>query len=159
MIKISITLFNRRLTGLTSRKWMIAHNTFLILLVGYIIAAPIAISFTCNPPVLLFRLQTLGRTTDQRDCFNQNNVTIALSALHTAFDFALLTVPIVVLFKMQMDLSRKIRLCILFSVGSLSCIGAVMRNIVQSSKQQDITCKFDLRIDPIEPIVTQRRTF
>ena len=129
---------------------MIAHNTFLVLLVGYIVAAPVAIAFSCNPPVLLFRLETLGRTTGQRRCFNQNKALIPLSALHTAFDFALLAVPLVVLFKMQMDISRKIRLCVLFSVGSLSCIGAVMRCLMQSSKQPDITCKFASATRPMQ---------
>ncbi|KAL8830887.1 MAG: hypothetical protein Q9191_001183 [Dirinaria sp. TL-2023a] len=136
------------LCGLTSRKWMVAHNFFLALLVSYIITAPIASSFACIPHVLFFRLQKLGRYKDQRHYFNQNNVVFLLSALHTAFDFGLLTVPLVVLVKMQMNLSKKIRLSILFSFGSLSCTRAVIRNIIRAPKQQDITCKPDSATRP-----------
>ena len=46
-------------------------------------------------------------------------------------DLYLLAVPIIVISKVQMGLGAKIRICALFSIGSLSAIGSVMRQETQ----------------------------
>ncbi len=50
LVKVSITLFNRRLTGLTSKRWMIAHNVFLCLLVCYLLIVVFTNVFFCTQP-------------------------------------------------------------------------------------------------------------
>lgn len=144
MIKISITLFNRRLTGLTSRRWMIAHYTFLFLLVCYIIATLFLEMFKCHPAASHYSLIRVGQVADRMRCWHSNDIAIGLSSVHVAFDFALLSVPLIVLYKIKMDVAKKIRLAVLFSVGSVSCIASVMRHWVQVKAlyRPDMTCEF-----------------
>ncbi len=138
LIKISIICFNRRLTGLTSRRWMIAHYVFLALVVSFMITALFLELFQCTGPVdLKFSPLALGRHPTNNKCLNGNKVGYGLAIIHSTFDFALLTVPLVVLYQMRMSTGKKIRLGFLFSIGSLSCIGSLMRQIVQTRIYHD----------------------
>lgn len=133
LIKISIVFFNRRLTGLTSRRWMIAHYVFLALIVGFMITALFTELFQCTGPVSLkFSLVALGRHPTGNKCLNGNKLGYGLAIIHSTFDFALLTVPLIVLYQMRMSTGTKLRLGFLFSIGALSCIGSVMRQVVQA---------------------------
>ncbi|KAL8742698.1 MAG: hypothetical protein Q9190_004866 [Brigantiaea leucoxantha] len=141
VIKISITLFNRRLTGLTSRNWMIFHNVFLALCVIFGVSSIFVNIFQCRPALPNFDLAILGGwDLDQQQCIHDsNNIVVAFSAIHSAMDFVLLAIPIYILFQMQMSPGKKIRLAFLFSVGFVSCLGSIMRQIVQKAKHPDIT--------------------
>lgn len=143
MIKVSITLFNRRLTGLTSQRWMIAHYTFLFLLVCYIIIALFVEIFKCIPPGAHYSMIRFGEGVKPLRCLDWENVGIAFSSIHVTFDFALLSVPLIILYKIKMDRSKKIRLAFLFSVGAVSCIASAMRHHVQKEAQgrPDLTCE------------------
>ena len=143
-IKVSIVLFNRRLTGLTSRPWMIAHYSFLAVITGFLIAAIFTSIFRCTGPVeATFSVITLGKNPPtERKCLDQNKLGYGLAIVHSALDFALLTVPIIVLYQMKrISIGKKIRLGFLFAVGAISCIGSVMRQIIQehtiNSKDQN----------------------
>ena len=144
MIKISITLFNRRLTGLTSRRWMMAHYTFLFLLICYIIITLFLEMFKCHPAASHYSLIRIGQVENSVQCLQFSDIGIALSAVHVAFDFALLSVPLIILYKIKMNLAKKIRLAILFSIGSVSCIASAMRHHVQqqAAYRPDLTCEF-----------------
>ena len=141
LIKISITLFNRRLTGLTSERWMMAHYTFLFLLVCYIIISLCTNLFGCSPAVSLYNLEAIGKVQKPIKCFDPNTLGIALSTVHVVFDFALLSVPMIVLYKIKMSLEKKIRLGFLFSVGTMSCVGSALRQHYQVQKSADFMCK------------------
>ena len=141
LISISITLFNRRLTGLTSKRWMIAHNIFLTILAIYIVVSILVILFGCLPPAHV-SLISIGKLAKTPKCMNINTLGTSLSAFHVAFDFALLTVPLIVLYNMNMSNVKKLRLAFLFSVGSVSCIGAVMRQVIQKQNAADLTWAF-----------------
>ena len=133
LIKISIVAFNSRLTGLTSYRWMIAHYVFLALVVCFMITALFTELFECTGPVdLKFSLIALGRHPTGNKCLNGNKLGYGLAIIHSTFDFALLTVPLIVLYQMKMSVGTKLRLGFLFSIGSLSCIGSVMRQVVQA---------------------------
>lgn len=145
LVKISITLFNRRLTGLTSSRWMIAHNIFLCLLVCYLIIAVCLDVFTCIHPVgIQFDLLHYGSLKTPPKCINPNGVGIALSVIHITFDFALLSVPLIILSKIKMSTAKKLRVGFLFSVGSISCVGSVMRQIRQYHQAVDISWSMDI---------------
>jgi len=140
LVKISITLFNRRLTGLTSKRWMIAHNVFLGILVCYLITAVFVDVFQCIHPVgVQFDLHDFGSLKTKPQCINPNAAGIALSVIHIILDFALLCVPLIVLYKIQMSTAKKLRVGFLFSIGSISCIGSVMRQITQYHQPLDLT--------------------
>ena len=138
LIKVSIVFFNRRLTGLTSHSWMIAHYVFLALIVGFMITALFTELFQCSGLVdLKFSLAALGRHPTANKCLNGNKLGYGLAIIHSTFDFALLTVPLIVLYQMRMSTGTKIRLGFLFSIGALSCIGSVMRQVVQARTYTD----------------------
>lgn len=120
MIKISIVLFNRRLTGLTSHKWMIVHNTFLCLLVCYMFITIFINVYLCVPHPKNDQLLYLGKMQTPPRWIRTAAIVPAFSAIHLAFDFALLSVPLIVLYQLKMSLSKKIRLCFLFSIGLVS---------------------------------------
>ncbi|KAG9858162.1 hypothetical protein KCU68_g805, partial [Aureobasidium melanogenum] len=54
-------------------------------------------------------------------------------------DFVLLLTSIFVLWKVQLNKKTKIRLFIVFSMGSLSCVASVFRELAQKSISKDIT--------------------
>ena len=141
LIKISISLFSRRLTGLT---WMVAHNIFLFLLVGYVILALFINLFECLP-FEHFSIIEAGRFSKPAKCFETNSLNIVLTCIHIIFDFALLSVRLIVLYQMQMSTMKKLRLAFLFSIGALSCIGAIIRPIVVAQGNPDIMYAFQVQ--------------
>ena len=56
-------------------------------------------------------------------------------------DFALLSVPLIVLWKVRMGWGTKLRLYFVFSIGAMSCIGSVMRQIEQKRLSSDVLCE------------------
>ena len=119
---------------------MIAHNVFLSLLVVYIFTALFLNIFTCLPALSQFSLITYGSLPTAPKCMNKNAVGIALSIIHIAFDFALLSVPLIVLWKIKMSAMKKLRIGFLFSIGAISCVGSVMRQLTQYHTSADLTC-------------------
>jgi hypothetical protein len=141
-IKMSITMFNMRLTGLSSRKWMIAHWTFFGLLVVYTLTAFFMNVFQCIPVVGRFDAIATGKLPTPAKCMSTSQLGIIFSSIHVAMDFCLLTVPIIILWKVQMSLSTKLRLYFVFSIGAVSCIGSVFRQLAQASTGNDMFCMF-----------------
>ena len=140
LIKISIALFNRRLTGLTSRKWMIFHNTMLGLIVSFIVTAIFLELLKCRPLMKSWDLKAYGKT---QKCIGVAQFGLALNIIHCLLDFALLSVPVIVFCKMKMNMSKRIRLIALFSIGCVSVIGSVNRQIVMAANALDVTCKYN----------------
>ena len=136
---IAITLFNRRLTGLTSERWQYAHFTFLTLVSIYIVIAFFLNLLECHPPYTVqYSLISFGKAPVIPTCLAFNPLGISLSVIHIIFQFSLLTVPLVILYVIKMSLWKKIRLGFLFSVGSVACIGAVMRQVLQKQNNPDM---------------------
>ncbi|KAF7508622.1 hypothetical protein GJ744_009014 [Endocarpon pusillum] len=138
VIKMSIVMFNRRLTGLTSARWMIAHWTFFALLVIYILCALFMTVFQCNPQEASFDLIAAGKLNSPKKCLSENQIGISLSTIHVVMDFCLLSVPIIVLWKVQMSWSAKFRFFVIFFIGAMSSIGSVLRQITQANLKTDI---------------------
>lgn len=143
LIKISIALFNRRLTGLTSRKWMIFHNVMLGILVVFIMSAIFLQVFKCLPVLSSWGLKAYGSPVHPVTCINITQYGLALSVTHVILDFALLSVPVIVFCKLKMSMSKRIRLIALFSIGCVSVIGSVNRQIITVQNNLDVTCKYN----------------
>ena len=142
-VKMSITCFNMRITGLTSKGWMIAHQTFLAVLFSYNLAAVLTIVFYCSPARATFDLLAAGKLPGPQKCggFNERNrLATAFNIFHIGSDFCLLSVPIIVLWKVQMHWATKMRLFFVFSIGAVSSIASVMRQIADSKPRLDETC-------------------
>jgi hypothetical protein len=152
IIKMSIVVFNIRLTGLSSHKWLIAHWTFFGLLLAYTLAAFFMNVFQCNPPSANFDSIAAGKLPIAAKCLSENRLGTILSSLHVAMDFCLLAVPIIVLWKVQMDWAKKIRLYIIFSLGAISCIGSVFRQLAQAKVGGDILCRSTSYLPPAQPV-------
>ncbi|KAE9990508.1 hypothetical protein EG327_001307 [Venturia inaequalis] len=60
-VKLSITAFNMRLTGFSSKNWMIAHWTFFMLIVCYTLVALALTVFPCDPIWATFDIARLGK--------------------------------------------------------------------------------------------------
>ena len=149
LVKISICLFNRRLTGLKSRAWMICHNVMLGLISCWILSTIFIEVFKCTPVLTQWGFLGFGRPANPPShCIKAKSYGLALSAIHIIFDFALLSVPLIVLSKMRMSTSKRVRLIFLFSIGSVSCIGSVMRQIIAFRKSKDMTCELPFPSPP-----------
>jgi hypothetical protein len=138
---MSITMFNMRLTGLTSHKWKIAHWTFFGLLVVYTLAALFMNIFQCNPPKANFDTIAAGKLDSRPKCLSENQLGSSLSSMHVIMDFCLLAIPIIVLWKVQMPWATKSRFFFVFGVGAISCIGSVLRQIEQANLKSDLSCQ------------------
>lgn len=141
IIKMSITMFNMRLTGLSSRNWMIAHWTFFALLVAYTLAAIFMNIFQCNPASVNFNSIAAGKMPTKLRCMSEYTLGTALSSMHVAMDFCLLAVPIILLWRVKLSWAKKLRLYCLFSIGAMSCIGSVFRQVTKMRMWADMTCR------------------
>jgi hypothetical protein len=139
LIKISITLLNSRLTSLTSSQWTDAHNAFLVLIIGFIVASLLASLFQCTPIAVQYSLVDLGSLSKAPQCINSNLLSSTLDILHSIFSFALLYLSTISLNQMKMSTSTKLRLGFLFSIGLVSCIGSIVRQIFIHQEHVDIT--------------------
>jgi hypothetical protein len=128
---------------MTSTKWQMAHWTYLALL---ICVMPICIFFSifsCSPTAVFFSLQYIGKMRDPRTikCLNQDAISLAPRIIHIVTDWLLLPVPLIIIWQLQMPLARKLRLMIVFSVGLISSVASIMRNILSKRVTTDLTCK------------------
>lgn len=148
LIKISITLFNRRLTGLTSQNWLYAHNTFLALMITYTLSALFVNALQCKDGVQYDLIKYGKGGGGDGKCIHQATVQNVFIISHVVFDFCLLSVPLIILYKMKTNISKKVRLAFLFSIGSISCIGSAMRLKTKVDANSDKTCKC-LQAEPL----------
>ncbi|THV78795.1 hypothetical protein D6D29_07394 [Aureobasidium pullulans] len=139
IIKISICLFLRRISEATSKYPRLANDFFLFLLVGYTLLALFWSCFQCSPAPAMWDKIYSGQLAKPAKCWSTLVVANALSIIHVVMDFVLLLTPIVVLWKVRLNKGTKIRLFIVFSMGSLSCVASVLRELAQKSISKDIT--------------------
>ncbi|KAH0164812.1 hypothetical protein KCU67_g4982, partial [Aureobasidium melanogenum] len=139
IIKISICLFLRRMTEATSKYPRIANDIFLFLLISYTLLALFWSCFQCSPAPAMWDKIYSGKLVQPAKCWSTLVVANTLSVIHVIMDFVLLLTPIFVLWKVQLNKKTKIRLFIVFSMGSLSCVASVLRELAQKSISRDIT--------------------
>jgi hypothetical protein len=137
---MSITAFNMRLTGLSSRNWMIAHFTFMAVLVCFVLTSLFIYTFRCTPPAAGFSQIVVGKMNVLPKCLREDRLGRGFSAVHVVTDFCLLAVPIIVLWKVKMSRAAKLRLYTVFSMGSFSCVASILRQHAQSRLKYDIYC-------------------
>ncbi|KAI5198180.1 hypothetical protein E4T39_06935 [Aureobasidium subglaciale] len=139
IIKISICLFLRRISEATSKYPRMANDFFLFLLISYTLLALFWSCFQCSPAPAMWDKIYSGKLAQPAKCWSTLVVANALSVIHVVMDFVLLLTPIVVLWKVRLNKTTKIRLFIVFSMGSLSCVASVLRELAQKSISKDIT--------------------
>ena len=148
--KLSIICFNWRLTGETSKAWQWTHRIFFAVISTYLLIAIFATTFQCNPPEAARNLIVYGQNADHVKCLSVNTLGVILSALHIAFDWILLSIPMTFVFQLSIPHARKLRAAIPLSVGLMSCVGSVLRLYKQLHPPEDLTCGCQLKmlVDP-----------
>ncbi|KAI4819800.1 hypothetical protein E4T44_10407 [Aureobasidium sp. EXF-8845] len=139
IIKISICLFLRRISEATSKYPRIANDIFLFLLIAYTLLALFWSCFQCSPAPAMWDKIYSGKLAQPAKCWSTLVVANTLSVIHVVMDFVLLLTPIIVLWNVRLNKKTKIRLFIVFSMGSLSCVASVLRELAQKSISKDIT--------------------
>lgn len=142
-VKISITLANRRITGMTSKKWQMAHGKYLAILACLLPLCVFLNAFQCSPAAVFFSLPFIGKLPDPRiiKCLDKEVINLTTRLLHIVTDWLLLPVPLIIIWRLQMPFGRKIRLMLVFCVGLMSSIAGIMRNILSPRVTTDLTCK------------------
>ena len=140
--KLSIVCFNWRLTGGTSKAWQWTHKVFFMVISAYLLTSVFMATFQCNPPEAARNLIVYGQNAGHVKCLSVNALGVTLSALHIAFDWMLLSIPMTFVFQLSIPRARKLRAAIPLSVGVMSCVGSVMRLYNQLHPPPDLTCGF-----------------
>ncbi|KAI4186164.1 MAG: hypothetical protein L6R41_003656 [Letrouitia leprolyta] len=134
-IKISIVLFYMRLTAFASRNWMIAHKMLMVFL---LICATISLFITvfeCDPPIYS-NIREIGRRNTKPKCMKTIDIIIGFNAWHILTDCLLLVVPFLMLWRVQMKLSTKLKVCLAGVIGFANVGLALARTIVQATAKQ-----------------------
>jgi len=138
-VKMSILIFYLRLTGrayLGIRRTIIGMMVFVSV---HTVAYVIGFSVVCGPSVHWNSTVHFTGT-----CPNQNvfrNSFIGVSSIHVITDFVILLLPIRIVWRLQVPLSRKFSLAALFGLGLVACIASIMRlvNTPKVSSDPDFT--------------------
>ena len=144
--KLSIICFNWRLTGETSKAWQWTHGVFFVIISAYLLVAIFATTFQCNPPEAARNLIVYGQNAGHVKCLSVNTLGVTLSALHIAFDWMLLSIPMMFILRLSIPRARKLRAAIPLSVGVMSCVGSIVRLYKQLHPPEDLTCGYLLRM-------------
>ncbi|GKT44668.1 uncharacterized protein ColSpa_04849 [Colletotrichum spaethianum] len=143
IIKISITLFIRRIVDTAYRTWRIVADIFLGALVAYVVLAVFWSIFICNPPRAVWDREFAGSLTEQATCGDQFLSAKILSIIHVVQSVLLLATPIVILWRIRIDRGKKIRLFIIWAAGGLTVTGGLLQQI-QPFKSPDIFWEYTI---------------
>ncbi|UPX19827.1 uncharacterized protein EKO05_0010078 [Ascochyta rabiei] len=129
LIKISIALFIRRLASGASRRWKWFCDVFLATVGAYMLLAFFWLLFTCYPIQAQWSLHTRGISEPSPQCLDTISQGRILSGLHVAQGMILLSAPIVILWTIQMNRAKKIRLFAFWAVGGITVLGGLLRQV------------------------------
>ncbi|KAH6678800.1 hypothetical protein F5X68DRAFT_173178 [Plectosphaerella plurivora] len=129
LIKISITLFVRRLADRVSRFWRWAADIFLVTLVLYVLAALFWNSLFCMPPKAWFSRQYAGSLDTPPRCSDDITNARVFSIIHIIQSFLLLGAPIVIVWNVKINTNKKRRLFAIWIAGAVTVLGGVLQQI------------------------------
>jgi hypothetical protein len=136
VIKMSIALFNIRLTTLTTPLWKYVNWAFFVVCTAYTFVALFLNLFKCNPQYASFSLLQIAEAGEVPRCLSVNTMNSILR-LNLALDFTALAIPVIVIWKVQLSWKKKARIFGLLSIGLIACIASVMTLISQYTLEKD----------------------
>jgi hypothetical protein len=136
LVKMSIALFNIRLTTLTTRFWTNINWAFFVICAAYTFAALFLNVFKCNPQYASFDLLRIAESGMVPKCLSVNSMNSILR-LNLALDFTALAIPVIVLWKVQLSWKKKARIFGVLSIGLIACIASVMTLVSQYTLAKD----------------------
>ena len=131
---------------MTSKRWQITHWISLALLITIMPICIFLNTFPCLPIAALYNLQAIPDAPVIK-CLDLNKISLATRILHIVTDWLLIPIPIIVIWQLQMSLSKKIRLMLVFVIGVMSSIAGIIRNVLTERDiwaqkiSFDVTCK------------------
>lgn len=148
-VKISITLANLRITGLTSMKWLYTHWAYLGIFSCLMPVCVFLTTFSCSPTAAVLSPKYTGTmsTSNNSICLNEGAVGLFTRIFHVVTDCFLLPIPLVIIRRLHMPLVRKMRLMFVFCIGLISSVASIVRIILSERVTADLTCK------PLIPLV------
>jgi hypothetical protein len=136
IVKMSIALFNIRLTTLTTKFWKNVNWAFFVLCAAYTSAALFLNVFKCEPQYASYNLLRIAESGKIPKCLSVNHMNSILR-LNLALDFTALAIPVIVIWKVQMSWKKKARIFGVLSIGLVACIASVMTLVSQYTLEKD----------------------
>lgn len=98
-------------------------------------------AFQCQPVAAEYSFKAIAQVADARTikCLDSDKISLATRSLHIITDWLLIPVPLIIIWRMQMQLSKKLRLMSVFVVGLISSIASMMRNVFIVAPTLDVT--------------------
>ncbi|KAL0941412.1 uncharacterized protein CTRU02_204175 [Colletotrichum truncatum] len=127
IIKISITLFIRRLVDTAYKTWKIIADIFFASLIAYVLLAVFWGIFICSPPRVVWDREYAGSLQEPATCGNQLLQAKVLSIIHVVQSILLLATPIIILWNVRIDWGKKTRLFIIWAAGGLTVSGGLLQ--------------------------------
>lgn len=138
--KISIACFNWRLTGRSSVRWKWVHIVCLVLVVCWGVSMFLANLLYCRPVVATNDFIVASRAKNYH-CYisKKGKVDIGYAVIgpHIGFDIILLAIPIIIVWKLQIQKKQKLQAIVPLSVGALGCVAAILRGYYQVYYRND----------------------
>ncbi|KAI8953115.1 hypothetical protein F4801DRAFT_598480 [Xylaria longipes] len=137
LLKASILLEWTRLfvpRGTRNVFWLLC-----VILVGiqlsFLVASVFALSFACIPYQRNWDFTVPGK------CIKKSELEITSAAIHFASDIVILILPQKVIWSLHMSLKKKLGVSVIFSLGVLACISAILRLVstIEYSTAPDVT--------------------
>ncbi|KAL8772644.1 MAG: hypothetical protein Q9209_002305 [Squamulea sp. 1 TL-2023] len=135
VIKISIVLFYMRLGAFASRAWMWTHRIFIAVLTIAAIIQLFLTVFQCDPPIYA-NIREIGRRNVKPVCLPLVDMTVGFSVWTILTDGCLLVVPFMMLWRVQMKWSMKLKVCIAGVVGLGNVALSIARTIAQATARR-----------------------
>ncbi|TID20020.1 hypothetical protein E6O75_ATG07480 [Venturia nashicola] len=127
LIKTSLALFIRRLTTGISKKWRRFCDFFLLTLALYLVSATIWFLFTCDPLRAQWDLLYRGQLEETPSCIDGLLWGRIYNVAHVVQGVVLLLSPMVILWKVRIEIKKKIRLFFIWGCGLLAVLCGLMR--------------------------------
>ncbi|ROW01703.1 hypothetical protein VSDG_01989 [Cytospora chrysosperma] len=124
MVRTSVAIFLLRVASTPVHRWIIWANLGVVYIISIVFF--FIVTFQCSPPRYFYD-QIRGQ---QGSCVNLNivpNVTIAHSAIGATSDLIFASLPIVMLWKVQLNKRTKLVIALLLSMGFVAGIVLLVR--------------------------------
>ncbi|TRX93590.1 hypothetical protein FHL15_005562 [Xylaria flabelliformis] len=109
--------------------------TYVGIQLSFLVASVFALSLACVPYQKIWDFTIPGK------CIKKSELEITSAAIHFASDIVILILPQKVIWSLQMSLKKKFGVSIIFSLGVLACLSAILRLIstIEYSTSLDVT--------------------
>lgn len=136
-VKLSLALFIRRLADRASKMWRWFCDAFIVTLILYILTATIWFLITCDPMIAQWSLLYRGQMDELPYCLDTTLWGQILNIAHVLQGTLLLVSPVVILWKVTMEIKKKCRLFFIWGCGLVVVLFGLMR-LLRSNFTADI---------------------